>query len=92
MVEYSVILKRFPGSTRPDVCIFRDEDREAAIREMSNYVKKNGFSIHDQDGHFTIASVHLVEKEPIAGAPILSDIPYHQLFDWSGERKKEVIS
>lgn len=89
MVEYSVILKRFPGSPRPDVCIFRDEDREKAIREMARYDKQHGFTIHDPDGHYTIASIHLVAKEPIVGAPILSDIPYHELFDHLGNRKPD---
>lgn len=87
MIEYSVILKRFPGSTRPDVCIFRDEDREKAIREMLKYDKKNGFSIYDSDGHFTIANIVLVEKEPIVGKPVLSVTPFCELFDCCGNRK-----
>lgn len=89
MIEYSVILKRFQGSSRPDVCIFRDEDREAAIREMRNYADKHGFSIHDPDGHYTIAGIHLVEKEPIVGAPIISELAYHELFDYLGNRRKD---
>ena len=89
MVEYSVILKRFPGSSRPDVCIFRDEDREAAIREMQKYVKKNGFSVQDTDGRFTVSGVELVEKEPIAGAPIINVTTYIELFDIYDNRRKE---
>ena len=81
MIEYSVILKRFPGSTRPDVCIFRDENRDVALREMHRYVKQNGFSIHDRDGHFTIANVVLEEKEPIVGSPVISVTPYCELFN-----------
>lgn len=88
MVEYSVMLRRYPGSSRPDVCIFRDEDREAAIREMRNYVKKNGFTIQDSDGRFTIRGVWLIEKEPIYGAPIISETRYHELFDECDERRK----
>ena len=87
MVEYSVILKRFPGSPRPDVCIFRDEDREAAIRAMAKYAVNNGFTVEDRDGRFTIAGIHLVEKEPSAGAPVISDTPYHEIFDCCGVRK-----
>lgn len=90
MVEYSVILKRFPGSSRPDVCIFRDEDREKALKEMLAYANKHGFSVYDSDGHYTIASIHLVEKEPIAGAPVLSEYAYHELFDCCGNRRKLV--
>ena len=87
MIEYSVMLKRFPGSTRPDVCIFRDEDREKAISEMAKYAKQNGFSIYDRDGHFTIATISLVEKEPIVGAPVISEMKYHELFDHLGNRR-----
>ena len=81
MLEYSVMLKRFDGSSRPDVCIFRDEDRKKALAEMKKYVKKNGFSIHDKDGCFTIKTVSLVEQEPIFGAPIISEKSYHELFN-----------
>ena len=81
MVEYSVVLKRHKGSSRPDVCIFSSEDRKEALREMHKYCMKNGFSIHDRDGHFTIANIILVEKEPIVGAPVISMTPYCELFD-----------
>lgn len=86
MVEYSVILKRYEGSRRPDVVIFRDEDREKAIAEMKKYDSKYGFTVQDKDGRFTIKTIVLEEKEPIAGAPILSSIPYHKLFDHLGNR------
>ena len=89
MIAYSVILKRFPGSSRPDVCIFRDEDREAAIREMQKYVRKNGFTIQDTDGRYTISSVVLVEKEPVVGSPVKSVTRYHDLFDECDNRRKE---
>jgi hypothetical protein len=81
MIEYSVILKRWCGSGRPDVVIFRDESRDEALKEMKKYVDKNGFTVYDSDGRFTIESVHLVEKEPIVGAPVLSEYAYHELFD-----------
>ena len=87
MVEYHVILKRFRGSSRPDVCIFRDDDRETAIREMRNYSKKYGFTIEDRDGRYTIADIMLIEKEPIVGAPILSEMHYCELFDCCDNRK-----
>jgi hypothetical protein len=87
MVEYSVMLERHRGSSRPDVCIFRDENRDVAIREMAKYVKENGFSIHDRDGWFAVADVVLVEKEPIVGAPVISVTPYIELFDVYGNRK-----
>lgn len=89
MVQYSVILKRYEGSSRPDVVVFRDEDREKAISEMRKYVKENGFSVYDHDGRFTIKTVVLEEKEPIAGAPVLSSIPYYKLFDHLDNRLPE---
>lgn len=88
MIEYSVMLKRFPGSSRPDVCIFRDEDREKALQAMHRYGMKEGFSVQDRDGRFTIATIALVAKEPIAGAPVLSETPWHELFDYMGNRKE----
>ena len=89
MVEYSVMLIRHKGSARPNVCIFRDENREAAIREMHRYGMSKGFVVEDLDGRFTIATIELVEKEPIAGAPVLSVKPWHELFDYNGNRIKE---
>ena len=87
MVEYSVMLKRHRGSSRPDVCIFRDENRDVAIREMAKYVKENGFRIHDRDGWFTVVDVVLVEKEPIVGSPVISATSYCELFDAYGNRR-----
>ena len=80
MVEYSVVLKRHIGSNRPDVCIFRDESCEAAVRAMKSYCKKNGFTVYDTDGRFTIRDIVLVEKEPIFGSPVFSETSYHKLF------------
>ena len=81
MIEYSVMLKRYPGSSRPDVCIFSDENRDTALREMHKYAKVHGFTVYDRDGRFTVANIVLVEKEPIHGAPVLSITPYRELFD-----------
>lgn len=86
MIEYAVVLKRYEGSSRPDVIVYRDEDREKAISEMQKYVKTNGFTVHDKDGTFTIKTITLEEKEPIVGSPILSVIPYHKIFDHLGNR------
>lgn len=90
MVEYEVILKRYEGSSRPDVCVFRDENRELAIREMGKYVNKYGFTVVDRDGRFTIAGVHLIEKEPIAGSPIISEVNYYDIFDIYGNRRRQL--
>ncbi len=89
MIEYSVILRRFKGSSRPDVCIFRDEDREKALAEMHRYGMREGFTVQDHDGRFTIDTIQLVEKEPIAGAPVLSVKSWHELFDENGNRRKD---
>lgn len=87
MVEYSVMLKRYPGSSRPDACIYQDEDRDKAIEEMRRYCKRYGFTVEDRDGRFTIANILLVEKEPIAGSPVLSVKGYSDLFDIYDNRK-----
>lgn len=89
MVEFQVVLKRHKGSTRPDVCIFRDEDLELAINEMRLYCKQNGFTVQDRDGRFTISTIMLVEKEPIYGAPVLSETPYHEIFDELDNRREQ---
>lgn len=80
MVEYSVMLRRHRGDTRPDVCIYSSENREAALREMRRYVRQEGFTVTDYDGRYTVRNVTLVEKEPIAGAPVLSETSYIELF------------
>ena len=87
MIEYNVILHRHKGSTRPDVCIFQSENRNEAIKAMRRYGMKEGFVVRDPDGMFTIATIALVAKEPIAGAPILSVELWEELFDVHGERK-----
>jgi hypothetical protein len=89
MVEFSVILRRFPGSARPDVCIYSGEDRGKALAEMHRYGMKTGFAVEDHDGLHTVATIELVEKEPIAGAPVLSAKPWHELFDENGNRRKD---
>ena len=89
MVEYSVVLKRHKGSSRPNVIIFRDEDREKAIKEMAKYRKANGYAVQDHDGKFTIADILLVEQESIVGAPVLSVTSYHEIFDVYGNRRKD---
>lgn len=81
MVEYSVILKRHKGSSRPDVCIYSDENRDQALKEMRRYCKTEGFAVRDHDGRFTVADIVLRAKQRIVGAPILSEESYHELFD-----------
>lgn len=80
MIEYQVYLKRGAGNPRPDVIVYSSENRDDALYIMHEYVRKNGFSIHDKDGWFTIANVLLVEKEPIAGAIARSVTQYRDIF------------
>lgn len=56
-IIYEAILKRHNGSDRPDVCIFYDEDKELVIREIADYDRKNGFTITEKDGRFSIADI-----------------------------------
>lgn len=77
--NYRVVLKRHRPSTRPDVCIFYDDNRKTALKEMQKYVKAHGFTIDDKDGCFTIADVLLV-KQTFTG-DVISTTPYHKIFD-----------
>lgn len=79
MSIYDVILKRHSNSTRKDVCIFYDEDKTLALKKMGEYVSKNGFSITEKDGRFTIGDVILRKRKPTG--EVVSKTSYHKLFD-----------
>ena len=88
MNVYDVILKRHSGSNRKNVCIFYDEDKELAIKKMAEYVKKNGFTITEEDGRFSIATIILRERKPTG--EIIKETPYHEIFDTvTGKKIKE---
>ena len=90
-VIYDVILKRHNGSSRHNVCIFYDEDKELAIDAMANYCKKNGFSIIEKDGRFSIADI-IIRKRKYTGE-IISETSYHKIFDTvTGKRLRCVKS
>lgn len=76
---FEVILKRHSGSTRKDVCVFYDENKNLVVKKMGEYVNKNGFSIVERDGRFTIADVILRERK-LTGE-IISETSYHKIFD-----------
>ena len=79
MNVYDVILERHSTSNRKNVCIFYDENKELAIKKMSEYVKKNGFTITEKDGRFSIATLILRERTP--SGEIIKETPYHEIFD-----------
>ena len=79
MSIYDVILKRHSNSARKDVCIFYDEDKTLALKKKAEYVNKNGFTITEKDGRFTIGDVILRERKPTG--EVISETPYHKLFD-----------
>lgn len=81
---YDVILKRHSGCSRPNVCVFYDEDREKAIEEMQKYCKAHGFTVFEKDGRFTIADIVLRERKPTG--EIISETSYRELFDALGKR------
>lgn len=87
-MTYKVVLKRHEHTQRPDVCVFYDEDRETAIKAMKRYVEHNGFTIHEDDGWFTVADILLVEQERYVGAPVISVKRYNEIFDIDGKRRK----
>lgn len=59
------------------ICIFYDEDKVKALKEMQKYVKNNGFVTPDK--RFTVADVVLRERE--ATGEVISITPYHKLFN-----------
>ena len=77
--RWKVMLKRHRPSNRPDVCVFYDEDKNTALKEMRKYVKSNGFSIAEKSGCFIIADVLLVQCRPTG--EVISETPYCMLFD-----------
>lgn len=87
MNVYDVILKRHSGSAQKDVCIFYDEDKELAIKKMAEYDKKNGFTITEKEGRFSIATIILRERKPTGEK--IKETPYHEIFDTvTGKRLK----
>lgn len=91
---YDVILKRNDGCSRSDVCIYYDEDKANALNEMAKYVNKNGFSITEKDGRFSIADVILRNRKPTLTATVGMRIRGFGLSNLSGvrSRKKLVVS
>ena len=88
MNVYDVILERHSTSARKNVCIFYDEDKELAIKKMADYVKKNGFTITEKDGRFSIATLILRERK--STGEIIKETPYHEIFNpVTGKRIKE---
>ena len=67
------------------ICIFYDEDRKKALKEMQRYVKRNGFVTPDKQ--YTVADVVLRERE--ATGKVVSITPYHKLFDTVTDELKE---
>ena len=70
-------------------CIFYDEDREKALKEMRRYRKRQGYTTPDR--RFTVADIVL--RERTATGKEISITPYRKLFDpitgelLEGERK-----
>lgn len=83
-VLYDVLLKQqkyepvigYTGEPKY-ICIFYDEDRRKALKEMQKYVKRKGFVT--PDGQFTVADVVL--RERTATGKVISITSYHKLFD-----------
>lgn len=67
------------------ICIFYDEDRKKALKEMQKYVKRNGFVTPDK--RYTVADVVLRKRE--ATGKIVSITPYCKLFDTVTDELKE---
>ena len=59
------------------ICIFYDEDRNKALKEMQKYVDSHGFTTPDKK--FTIENVVLRERE--ATGKVIGITPYCELFN-----------
>lgn len=59
------------------ICVFYDEDKKRALKEMQKYVKQNGFVTPDKQ--FTVADVVLRERK--STGEVISITPYHKLFN-----------
>lgn len=59
------------------MCLFYDENRNKALKEMQKYVKGHGFTT--PDGKFTVTDVVLRERKPTGEE--ISITPYHKLFN-----------
>jgi hypothetical protein len=91
MIYYDVLLKHHPSYYHPEnppkyVCIFYDEDKTVALREMRQYVVKHGF----MDGDDSIADVILRERD--GTGKVISMTPYIKLFDpWKDTLREGVL-
>ncbi|MCI9517467.1 MAG: hypothetical protein HFI80_10760 [Lachnospiraceae bacterium] len=86
-IIYDVIAKRHENCTRPDVVLFYDENKETAIKFMGDYDKKNGFTLYEKDGRFTIADIIL--RERYSTGEEISQKSYIEIYDECGRRRKE---
>lgn len=58
-------------------CIFYDEDKKKALKEMQKYVKRQGFTTPDRK--YTVADIVLRKRTAIG--KVISITPYRKLFD-----------
>ncbi|MBC8574472.1 hypothetical protein [Jingyaoa shaoxingensis] len=59
------------------ICLFYDEDRNKALKEMWKYVKEHGFITPDKK--FTVADIVLRERKSTGEE--ISITSYHELFN-----------
>lgn len=78
-VIYRVVLERDAAAGLPDVCVFYDEDKRLALKEMQRYVKNHGFSYKTEKGTFTVHDVALAKTKTTG--EIISKTPYYKLFN-----------
>lgn len=67
-------------------CIFYDEERNKALKEMQKYVDSNGFTT--PDGKFTLENVVLRERK--STGEVISITPYCELFNTTTGKLKEI--
>ena len=89
-IIYDVLLveqsyKPVVGYVGPEkyTCIFYDEDREKALKEINKYVKQYGFVTPDRK--YTIKDVVL--RERTCTGDVISITPYIEIFDGLDRRR-----
>ena len=66
------------------ICVFYDESREEALKEMNRYVKQHGFTTPDRKE--TVKDVVL--RERTLTGEVISITPYIEIFDGLDRRRE----
>lgn len=77
-VEYSVKTK-LAGCSKGSSLFLIGQDAKSGKIQMTEYDRKNGFTVSDKDGKFSIATIIL--RERTSTGKVISETPYHKIFN-----------